>query len=67
MPVDPSGDGLHLATACYYKIDILLTWNCKHIANMKKIDHIRRINAKLGLATPLLITPLNLIGDDDEK
>ncbi|MCK5524026.1 MAG: hypothetical protein KAI83_12915 [Thiomargarita sp.] len=50
-----------------YKIDILLTWNCKHIANMKKIDHIRRINTKLGLMTPLLITPLNLIGDDNDK
>jgi len=67
MPADPSGDALHLATASYYKIDILLTWNCQHIANMKKIDHIRRINTKLGLMTPLLITPLNLIGDDNDK
>jgi len=67
MPADPNGDALHLATASYHKIDILLTWNCKHIANMKKLDHIRRINAKLGLATPLLTTPLNLIGDDDEE
>ena len=56
-----------LPTLQDYKIDILLTWNCKHIANMKKIDHIRRINTKLGLMTPLLITPLNLIGDDNDK
>jgi len=67
MPADPSGDALHLAIASYYKIDILLTWNCKHIANLKKIDHISRINAKIGLATPSLLTPLNLIGDDDDK
>ena len=65
MPNDPTGDALHLATASYHQIDILLTWNCKHIANMKKLDHIQRINTKLGLATPLLTTPLNLIGDDD--
>lgn len=63
MPAEPTGDALHLATASYQKIDILLTWNCKHIANAKKLDHIKRINATLGLTTPLLITPLNLIGE----
>ncbi len=67
MPADPSGDALHLAVASYHKMDILLTWNCKHIANVKKLDHIRRVNAKLGLATPLLMTPLNLIGDNDDE
>lgn len=41
MPAEPTGDALHLATASYYQIDILLTWNCKHIANFKKLDHIR--------------------------
>jgi predicted nucleic acid-binding protein len=48
MPADPTGDALHLAVASYYKIDILLTWNCQHIANAKKFDHIFRVNSKLG-------------------
>lgn len=67
MPTDPTGDALHLAAASYYKIDILLTWNCQHIANAKKFDHILRINTKLGLFTPLLITPLNLLGGIDNE
>ncbi|RKZ72681.1 MAG: hypothetical protein DRR19_31845, partial [Candidatus Parabeggiatoa sp. nov. 1] len=56
MPNDPNGDALHLAIACYYKMDALVTWNCKHIANANKLDHIRRINFQIGLSTPILAT-----------
>lgn len=37
MPNDPGGDALHLAIACYYRLDVLLTWNCRHLANPNKI------------------------------
>ena len=63
MPKDPAGDALHLALASYYKVDYLLTWNCSHLANANKFQHVRRVNTKLGLFTPALITPLNLLGD----
>lgn len=62
MPADPLGDALHLAFASYHKLDCLLTWNCRHLANANKFGHIRRINALLELPTPALITPLELIG-----
>ncbi len=61
MPKDPQGDALHLAIASYYKIDILLTWNCRHLANANKFNHIRRVNYKIGLSTPILATPLNYL------
>ncbi len=51
MPKDPKGDALHLAIASLYKVDALLTWNCKHIANANKFNHIRRVN--FGLIFPL--------------
>jgi len=41
MPNDPQGDALHLAIASYYKVDVLLTWNCRHIANANKFNHIK--------------------------
>ena len=63
MPNDPKGDALHLALASYHKCDFLLTWNCKHLANANKFGHIRRINDKLGLFVPLLVTPLELLGE----
>ncbi|MDM8559870.1 type II toxin-antitoxin system VapC family toxin [Candidatus Parabeggiatoa sp. HSG14] len=68
MPKDPVGDVLHLALASYHKCDFLLTWNCKNIANANKFTHIKRINTLLGLFVPILLTPLELIGEaEDEK
>jgi hypothetical protein len=57
MPGPPVRDALHVALACIYRLDYLLTWNCRHIANANKARHLRVVNARLGLATPLIITP----------
>ena len=67
MPADPAGDALHLALASYHRCDFLVTWNCRHLANANKFGHIRRVNGLLGLLTPALVTPLELLGDDDEE
>ena len=64
MPQDPTGDALHLALASIYNVGVLLTWNCKHLANPNKMEHIRSVNLKMGLSLPLITTPLNLIGDN---
>lgn len=68
MPRDPQGDALHLAFASYHKADFLLTWNCRHLANASKFHHIRVVNFELGLACPVLTTPLNFLsgGYSDE-
>ena len=63
MPADPTGDALHLAIASSHKIDFVLTWNCRHLANANKFAHIRRVNGILGLFVPSLITPLELLGE----
>ena len=67
MPNDPVGDALHLALASYHKCDFLLTWNCQHLANANKFGHIRRVNVMLGLYVPTLVTPLELIGAQNEE
>ena len=54
------GDAMHLSIASYYKIDYLLTWNCNHLANANKKQHIRILNTKLNLSVPEIITPLEL-------
>ena len=63
MPKDPSGDALHLAIASYYGCEFLVTWNCIHLANPLKAGHIHRINDRLGLPTPVMTTPMNLLGE----
>ena len=67
MPRDPVGDALHLALASYHRCDFLVTWNCRHLANANKFDHIRRVNTLLGLFVPTLVTPLELLGEDDDE
>jgi len=67
MPADPAGDALHLALASYHRCEFLVTWNCKHLANANKFGHIRRVNTLLGLLTPALVTPLELLGDTNDE
>jgi hypothetical protein len=67
MPAEALGDADHLALASFYNCDMLVTWNCKHLANANKTGHIRRVNALLGLRTPLLVTPLQLLEKDYES
>ena len=65
MPQDADGDALHLAIASFYGLDVLLTWNCNHLANPNKFGHIETVNNELGLKVPLLTTPLNYLSEDD--
>jgi len=63
MPQQPTADAVHLALASFYGCDALLTWNCVHLANPNKFRHIEKVNKRLGLAVPAVITPLELLGE----
>jgi len=65
MPQDADGDALHLAITSFYGLDVLLTWNCNHLANPNKFGHIASVDNELGLKVPLLTTPLNYLSEDD--
>jgi hypothetical protein len=68
MPREPKGDALHLALASYHYCQFLLTWNCAHLANANKQEHIRHVNGLLGLHVPIMTTPLELIDvQEDQK
>jgi len=64
MPQDARGDPMHLAYASYYAMTFLLTWNCAHLANANKFQHIHVVNQRLGLHVPILTTPLQLVEED---
>ncbi|RKZ44785.1 MAG: hypothetical protein DRR16_25055 [Candidatus Parabeggiatoa sp. nov. 3] len=66
MPNNTTGDALHLAVASNHKCDILLSWNCKNLANANKFTHIRYVNNLLSLYVPILITPLELLGENHD-
>jgi hypothetical protein len=56
-------DWLHIATASFYAVDFLVSWNCKHIVNGIIIGKITQVNQGLGLKTPNIRTPEELYGD----
>lgn len=65
LPQKAFVDALHIAVSAVSGVDILLTWNFKHIANGAMMKHIERVCAEAGYRCPLLLTPLQLLGDDD--
>lgn len=65
MPREVTGDALHRAFASLHQCDYLVTWNCRHLANANKFKPIREINRRLGLKTPDLVTPLELLGENE--
>jgi predicted nucleic acid-binding protein len=63
MPGPPSVDALHVALASYYNCDVLVTWDVRHIANPNKVRQLTRMNLALGLRTPRLATPEQLLAE----
>jgi hypothetical protein len=65
MPRGDMGDAVHLAVASHFKMDFLLTWNCRHLSNANKTRHIHAVNGRLGLSTPIITTPMQLIREKE--
>ncbi len=47
----------HFAFAVHYEMDYLLTWNMKHLANVRVLRRLRTLNEEFGLQTPIVCTP----------
>ncbi len=63
VPVSNPGDALHLAFASIYGMDVLATWNFKHLANIRVRRLLRNINVNLNIPLPDICTPDELMGD----
>lgn len=61
LPEAARADALHLALATWHGVDYLTSWNCRHIAGARVRQVVRRINESLGMATPVICTPEELL------
>jgi len=62
IPPNKREDAFHLAFASYYEFDILLSWNFKHLANIKIQEKVNLINIQLGFRKYLLLfNPMEVI------
>jgi len=42
------GDALHIAVATVLKVDVLVSWNFKHIVNLNRIKLFNSVNLREG-------------------
>ena len=63
LPADADRDAAHIALATVHEMDILLSWNCRHIANAAIQARLRRLVEKSGFTLPVLCTPDELTGE----
>jgi predicted nucleic acid-binding protein len=66
LPPKASLDALHIAMAAHHRIQYLLTWNCKHIANARILTRIHELLTDLGCPIPIICTPEEMVDDDSE-
>lgn len=52
-----AGDAMHVAAATVHRMDYMLTWNVRHLANPNKRTHLAVVCLRLGLVPPQLVTP----------
>jgi len=58
-------DCIHIATATINKVDILVSWNFKHIVNVQRIRGYNSINIRNGYPILEIRSPKDLINYED--
>lgn len=61
IPAKVESDDLHLALAAVHGIDILLTWNCRHLANPVMQEKYREALRRFGYVLPGMASPQQLL------
>lgn len=59
-------DCIHIATATLNKVDMLVSWNFKHIVNVYRIRGYNSINLRLGHGTLEIHSPKEIVNNEDE-
>ncbi len=62
LPARKSADVMHVAICTVSKMDVLVSWNHRHMANLRKTEQYRGANLLRGYSkTPLILTPLEVL------
>jgi hypothetical protein len=68
IPAKKLMDALHVACSVLHKMDYLVSWNYKHLANISREKKIISVNFANNYIHPIrIITPLELIDDENSS
>jgi predicted nucleic acid-binding protein len=63
LPPKAATDAAHIALATVHGMDLLVTWNCVHIANAVMAKAVARVCEEHGFECPVICTPEELLGE----
>jgi len=65
FPANKIEDAIHAAVATVFEMDAFISWNLKHLSNLRKMEMINGINMKEGYVKRLeLITPMEVSDEE---
>ena len=57
-------DAKHIAMATVANVDVLMSWNFRHVVNLPRIHECHGANAKLGYPTIEIRPPREVLADE---
>ena len=63
--IDCLTDALHIAVASLARVDVLVSWNFKHIVNLRRIHLYNAVNLKEGYGMIDIRTPREVLDAED--
>ncbi len=66
LPKKANADALHIALAAAHGMDYLVSWNCRHIANVLLRGTIESACRSVGFEPPAICTPEEILGDQEK-
>jgi hypothetical protein len=66
LPVKSLADAQHIAIATIARVDVLISWNFKHIVNINRIHLYNSINIRYGYPVLEIRSPMEVLADEEE-
>ncbi len=67
VPVRKRDDALHVAYATVFEMDVVLSWNFKHLANLRREARFATVNQAEGYwHSPRIVCPLEMEDETEE-
>jgi hypothetical protein len=60
-------DALHIAASSVAYVDVLVSWNFKHIVNLKRINEYNAINVLMGYNSIEIRTPMEVLSYEKNR
>ena len=60
-------DAQQIAIATLHNVDVIVSWNFRHIVNLRRILLFAEVNAKRGLTTPEIRSPREVLSSYEEE